>query len=86
MKYLQVNQDNLITDCITYPFQDYIEFEGEVPQSVIGGWHKLENGVIVEYLELKPIDKEDEIETLKNGQATTNSTLMSIMDMLMPPM
>ena len=86
MKYLQVNQDNIITDCISYPFQDYIEFEGEVPQSVIGGWHKLENGVIVEYLELKPMDKEDKIEILKIKQENTNLTLMGMMDMLMPPM
>ena len=86
MKYLQVNQDNLITDCISYPYGDYIEFEGEVPQSVIGGWHKLENGVIVEYLELKPMDREDEIEILKTNVASMGETIMALMTSGMPPM
>jgi len=78
MKYLQVNQDNLITDCIDYAYGDYVEFDGEVPQAVGGGWHKLENGLIVEYLELKP---KDETEALKDRVKSTEDALMFLMDM-----
>lgn len=63
--YLQVNQNNIITDCIEYPYQDYIEFEGEVPQAVHGGWFKLIDGEIIEIPELKPIGRDEEIEELK---------------------
>jgi len=52
--YLQVKNDNTITDCIDYQYKDYVLFEGEVPQSVNGGWHKLIDGVIVEQVELNP--------------------------------
>ena len=86
MRYLQINQDNVITDCIDYPYSNYIEFDGEVPQAVYGGWYKLENGVIVEYLELKPMDKEDEVETLKTNVSSMNKTIMGLMTASMPPM
>ena len=79
MKYLQVNQDNLITDCISYPFQNYIEFDGEVPQSVMGGWHKLENGVIVEYLELKPKTETEVISDLKMRIDGAESAIVGLM-------
>ncbi len=65
MKYLQVNQDNLITDCIDYAFGDYVEFDGDIPQAVGGGWYKLENGLVVEYLELKPKTESDIITELE---------------------
>lgn len=65
MKYLQVNKDNIITDCISFPYGDYIEFNGEVPQSVMGGWYKLESGVVVEYPELKPKSESDEMQSIK---------------------
>jgi len=61
MKYLQVNQDKLITDCIDYAYGDYVEFDGEVPQAVGGGWFKLEGGLVVEYPLLKPIDEAQEL-------------------------
>ena len=61
MKYLQVSNDNIITDCISYEYQGYVPFEGVTPPSVNGGWFKLENGVIVEYPELKPIDETEEL-------------------------
>ena len=52
--YLQVRNDGTITDCIDYQHEGYVLFEGEVPQSVNGGWHKLIDGVIVEQVELNP--------------------------------
>ena len=75
MKYLQVNQDKLITDCIDYAYGDYVEFDGEVPQAVSGGWHKLENGVIVEYLELKPKTESDMITELESKVATPQEAI-----------
>ena len=63
MVYLQVNSDGTITDCIDYQYEDYIPYDGEVPQSVFGGWFKLIDGKIIEYPELKPKDEED----LRNG-------------------
>ncbi|KMY49575.1 hypothetical protein [Peribacillus loiseleuriae] len=64
--YLQVQPDGRITDAITYPFGNYIEYEAEsLPMEVIGGWFKLENDVIVEYPELKPVTKDEEIEQLQ---------------------
>ena len=56
--YLQVNQDNIITDCIDYPYSDYVEYEGTITEPVHGGWFKLEAGVIVEYPELKPVEED----------------------------
>ncbi|KMY49246.1 hypothetical protein [Peribacillus loiseleuriae] len=68
--YLQVQKDGLITDAITYPYGNYIEYEVEhLPPGVNGGWFKLENGVIVEYPELKPKTESEEIADLKNQVA-----------------
>jgi len=54
--YLQVNSSGLITDAIDYPYGDYVEVTvASLPVGVNGGWFKLENGVIVEHLELKPV-------------------------------
>lgn len=61
--YLQVNEENIITDAINYPFEDYVEFdhtEEGLPAGVNGGWWKLEEGQIVEYPELKPIEEIEE--------------------------
>ena len=52
--YLKVRNDGIIADCIDYPHEGYIKFDGEVPQSVNGGWFKLIDGVIVEQVELNP--------------------------------
>ena len=54
MRYLQIASDNTITDCIDNAYAGYIKFEGEVPQSVNGGWYKLINGEIIEQVELNP--------------------------------
>jgi len=54
MFYLKLNNEGFITDCIDYEFEGYVPYEGEVPQSCHAGWFKLEDGIIVEYPELKP--------------------------------
>ena len=55
--YLQVAEDNTITDAISYEHEGYVLYETEfpLPAGINGGWWKLENGVAVEYPELKPI-------------------------------
>lgn len=69
--YLQLDQENIIRDCIEYPHEGYIEHKTTFPLPVglIGGWWKLENGQFVEYPELKPVDKDAEIENLKQAIA-----------------
>ena len=61
--YLQVRNDNTITDCIDYQYEGYVLFEGKVPQSVNGGWHKLIDGVIVEQIELNPTTINNQIQS-----------------------
>lgn len=64
--YLQVQNDGTITDAIEYPHNDYVEVELEyLPVGVYGGWWKLEDGELVEYPELKPEDREIDIERLQ---------------------
>lgn len=64
--YLQTRQDGTITDAITYPYGDYKEYVADsLPVGVNGGWYKLEDGKIVEYQDLKPIDEKTEIQILK---------------------
>lgn len=64
--YLKVDENYVIRDCITYPYEGYVEYEiAEIPQGINGGWFKLENGAVVEYPELKPKTESDEIAELK---------------------
>ena len=63
MRYLQIALDKTITDCIDYPYEDYVPFEGETPQSVNGGWHKLVDGQIVEIPELNPNTIDNKIQS-----------------------
>ena len=79
MRYLQVKNDGIITDCIDYPYADYIPYDGEVPSDVMGGWYKLIDGVIIEFPELKPIDEATEIEQLKASQQEQDDLLMDIL-------
>lgn len=58
--YLQINADNIITDAISYPHEGYVEFEhseDHLVAGINGGWFKLEDGQLVEYPELKPIEE-----------------------------
>lgn len=68
--YLQINEHNIITDAITYPFENYIEYESDfpLPIGVYGGWFKLEGGTIVEYPELKPSTPLEERFDVLEGQ------------------
>ena len=76
MRYLQVRNDGIITDCINYEYDGYVLFEGEVPPSVNGGWHKLIDGVIVEFPELRPTT-ETEIEARVKA---TEDAIMALME------
>lgn len=73
--YLQVRPDGIITDCITYPHGDYVEHEVDyIPQGINGGWFKLNDGKVVEVPELKPVSRDEEIESLKTEiQSTKNA-------------
>ena len=92
--YLQVREDGLITDAITYPYGDYIEFRTSepLPPGICGGWFKLENGVIVEYPELKPKTQEEllelrfqEVEQRQEEEITVlRSTLDNVLTELIP--
>ena len=66
--YFKLN-GTVITDAIDYPYEGYTKVtlaENQLPAGINGGWWKLENGVAVEYPELKPID---ETELLKQRVA-----------------
>ena len=54
--YLQLDQDGIIRDVITYPYDGYIEVEidGPLPAGINGGWYRWENGTYVEAPELRP--------------------------------
>ena len=54
MFYLKTNSDGLILDCVDYFYEDYIPFNGDVPQFVNGGWFKLIGNDIVEIERLNP--------------------------------
>lgn len=80
--YLQVNPDTkVITDCIEYPYGNYIPAELEyIPQGIISGWFKYENEKVVEYPELKPVPPETEIDKLKERLKATEDALMMLME------
>jgi hypothetical protein len=54
--YLQLNQDNIITDAVSYPVDKYVEYETEYPliAGINGGWWKLVCGMLVEIVEKNP--------------------------------
>ena len=68
--YLQVDSNNIIRDAITYPYGDYIPYDADMlPIGINGGWFKFENGQVVEYPELKPVDKDEQIRQLEEALA-----------------
>ena len=74
--YLQVRPDGIITDCITYPHEGYVEHEVDyIPQGINGGWFKFEEGKVVEYPELKPVTRDEEIESLKTEIQSTKDAI-----------
>ena len=65
--YLQINNNNIITDAIEYEYEGYIPFEANLlPIGINGGWFKFENGKVVENPSLKPIDENTKIQALEN--------------------
>lgn len=56
--YLQVRSDGIITDCIEYPYADYVEYHGTITEPIHGGWFKYQNGEIIEVPELRPQEQE----------------------------
>lgn len=78
--YLQVQNDKTITDCITYPYGNYVECVVDtIPQGISGGWFKFENEKIVEYPELKPVTRDEEIERLKERLDFTEEALLGLL-------
>jgi len=65
--YLKIEADNTISDAITYEHPGYTPYDapGTLPAGINGGWWKFENGVPVEYPELKPVERDEEVATLK---------------------
>ena len=60
--YLQVQPDGTITDAITYPHENYVEYNAEsLPAGVNGGWFKLVGGVIIEVVEKNPTTIDNQI-------------------------
>jgi len=89
--YLKLDQNNFILDIIEYPYEDYIEVEMpnlSLPSGINGGWFKLEDGiegnkVFVEYPELKPVTRDDQIDHLKTRLTESENAIMALMDMSM---
>ena len=64
--YIQTDSNNIITDVVQTPTKGYVvHFAELLPVGVHGGWFKLIDDEIVEVPELKPIDRDEEIEALK---------------------
>ena len=62
--YFKLNDENIINDVVEYPYEGYQEFELDMthlPAGVNGGWWKLENDVLVEYPELRPIENQEDL-------------------------
>lgn len=78
--YLQVRPDGIITDCITYPHEGYVEHDVDyIPQGINGGWFKFVDGQVVEVPELKPVTRDEEIEKLKERQSATEDALLGLL-------
>lgn len=64
--YLLLDEKNFVKDCITYEFPGYTLHETEeIPPSIMGGHFRLEEGTLVEYPDLKPVNEPSEIEKIK---------------------
>lgn len=80
--YLRVDKDNIIQDAITYPHEGFVPFETDLthlPVGVNGGWFKFENNELIEVPELKPINRDKELELLKQSQAEQDEILLQLL-------
>ncbi|MZQ99478.1 MAG: hypothetical protein GT601_17565 [Acidaminobacter sp.] len=76
MFYIKVDEKNVIRDAITYEHPGYIPYDvPSVPVGINGGWFKYENGVAVEYPELKPKDVTPEIDELRSQVANLTAVI-----------
>lgn len=84
--YLKVNKDNIVTDALSFPYEGYVEYEtDELPAGAFSGWFKLENGMLVEYPELKPPEQpnpNDEMMELKRQVAEQEQAIMELTALL----
>lgn len=62
-KYLKVDNDNLIIDCISKPYSGYVEYPGIVPADILARCYRLIGGVITEVPSLRPASVMDIRET-----------------------
>lgn len=71
--YLQINTDNIITDCVEYEVDGYtpISLDLPLPDGLIGGWFKYENNAVVIHEELKPVSQNSVLQTTVNGIVAT---------------
>lgn len=67
--YILLDENNIIRDAITYPFEGYVEVEVDkpFPAGINGGWYKWENGTYVEIPALKPVGIEQRIADLEDA-------------------
>lgn len=64
--YVLLNENNVILDVIEYPVEGYSEVYlpyKQLPAGINGGWWKLENGVLIEIVELNPNTIDNQIKT-----------------------
>lgn len=83
-RFFKLGVGNYITDSVVVPVDSYIEFIGEIPVDILGGYYKLENGCIIldpdKKQELRDIEiqlLQDEAESLRR---TINEMKKSIED------
>lgn len=82
--YVLLDNQNTIRDIIEYPHEGYQEIDLALPLpiGICGGWFKLENGKVVEYPELKPINKDEQIEALKEQIALQDGAILELAELL----
>lgn len=76
--YISLDADNIIRDVISFPYGGYIpvELPSPLPIGINGGWFRWDGENAIEDLDLKPVDKDEEIESLK--QAIAELTILMV--------
>jgi len=69
--YISLDADNIIRDVISFPYGDYIpvELPNPLPVGINGGWFRWDGETATPDETLRPIDKDEEIESLKQAIA-----------------
>ena len=79
--YLQLNQDNVITDAVDYAYPGYTEVElpdTYLPAGINGGWFTWNGITYIEDLTKKPISGDIRITALEETQTKVVDTLVTI--------